>query len=56
MSKNWIPLRQLEGTASRQAHVALPAGTYELTMPVMLPLLFIHIGQMITVYIIWQVT
>ena len=29
MSRNWIPLRQLEGTASRQAHVALPAGTYE---------------------------
>ena len=29
MAKNWIPLRQVEGTASRQAHVRLPAGTYE---------------------------
>ena len=29
MTKNWIPLRQVEGTASRQAHVRLPAGTYE---------------------------
>jgi len=29
MAKNWIPLRQHEGTASRQAHVRLPAGTYE---------------------------
>ncbi|MBM3643781.1 MAG: homogentisate 1,2-dioxygenase [Alphaproteobacteria bacterium] len=29
MSKTWIPLRQLEGKASRQAHVRLPAGTYE---------------------------
>ena len=29
MSKNWIPLRQHEGTASRQAHVRLPEGTYE---------------------------
>jgi len=29
MSKNWIPLRQIEGTASRQAHVRLPEGTYE---------------------------
>ena len=29
MTKNWIPLRQVEGTASRQAHVRLPEGTYE---------------------------
>lgn len=29
MTRNWIPLRQVEGTASRQAHVRLPAGTYE---------------------------
>src|SRR5260370_30559389 len=29
MAKNWIPVRQVEGTASRQAHVRLPAGTYE---------------------------
>jgi homogentisate 1,2-dioxygenase len=29
MAKNWIPLRQVEGTASRQAHVRLPEGTYE---------------------------
>ena len=29
MAKNWIPLRQHEGTASRQAHVRLPEGTYE---------------------------
>ena len=29
MSKNWIPLRQVEGTASRQAHVRLPEGTFE---------------------------
>ena len=29
MSKNWIPLRQVEGIASRQAHVRLPEGTYE---------------------------
>ena len=29
MAKNWIPLRQVEGTASRQAHVRLPVGTYE---------------------------
>ena len=29
MSNNWIPLRQIEGTASRQAHVRLPEGTYE---------------------------
>ena len=29
MAKNWIPLRQVEGTASRQAHADLPEGTYE---------------------------
>ena len=29
MARNWIPLRQVEGTASRQAHVRLPEGTYE---------------------------
>ena len=29
MSRNWIPLRQVEGTASRQAHVRLPEATYE---------------------------
>src|SRR5262249_46485050 len=29
MAKNWIPLRQVEGVASRQAHVRLPEGTYE---------------------------
>ncbi|MBM3648277.1 MAG: homogentisate 1,2-dioxygenase, partial [Alphaproteobacteria bacterium] len=29
MARNWIPLRQVEGNASRQAHVRLPAGTYE---------------------------
>ena len=29
MAKNWIPLRQVEGNASRQAHVRLPEGTYE---------------------------
>ena len=29
MTRNWIPLRQVEGTASRQAHVRLPEGTYE---------------------------
>ena len=29
MAKNWIPVSKVEGTASRQAHVALPAGTYE---------------------------
>src|SRR4051794_41775146 len=29
MTRNWIPLRQSEGTASRQAHADLPAGTYE---------------------------
>jgi len=27
--KNWIPLQRVEGTASRQAHVRLPQGTYE---------------------------
>ena len=29
MAKNWIPLRQVEGNASRQAHVRLPEGTSE---------------------------
>ena len=29
MTRNWIPLRQVEGTASRQAQVRLPEGTYE---------------------------
>ena len=29
MAKNWIPLRQVEGNASRQAHVRLPEGTFE---------------------------
>jgi len=32
MSKQWIPVTRIEGTASRQAHVALPAGTYEREM------------------------
>jgi homogentisate 1,2-dioxygenase len=27
--KNWIPVQRVEGTASRQAHVKLPEGTYE---------------------------
>jgi homogentisate 1,2-dioxygenase len=29
MAKNWISLPRVEGTASRQAHVNLPPGTYE---------------------------
>jgi len=29
MGKNWISLPRIEGTASRQAHADLPAGTYE---------------------------
>ena len=29
MARNWIPLRQVEGNASRQAHVRLPEGTFE---------------------------
>lgn len=29
MAKSWIHLPHVEGVASRQAHVALPAGTYE---------------------------
>ena len=29
MPRNWIRLRQVEGTASRQAHVRLPEGTFE---------------------------
>lgn len=27
--KHWIPVNQVQGVASRQAHVRLPAGTYE---------------------------
>ena len=29
MARNWIPLSRVEGVASRQAHVRLPADTYE---------------------------
>lgn len=29
MAKTWIPFQHVEGKASRQAHVALPEGTYE---------------------------
>ena len=29
MTRNWIPLPRVEGTASRQAHADLPEGTYE---------------------------
>lgn len=32
MAKNWISFPRVEGTASRQAHVDLPAGTYEREM------------------------
>lgn len=32
MAKNWISLPRVEGTASRQAHVNLPPGTYEREM------------------------
>lgn len=32
MARNWISLPRVEGTASRQAHVNLPAGTYEREM------------------------
>ena len=32
MAKTWIPATRSEGTASRQAHVALPTGTYEREM------------------------
>ena len=32
MGKTWISLPRVEGTASRQAHVNLPAGTYEREM------------------------
>lgn len=32
MAKNWIPMSHAEGTAAKQAHVALPEGTYEREM------------------------
>ncbi|MCW5749650.1 MAG: homogentisate 1,2-dioxygenase [Alphaproteobacteria bacterium] len=32
MARNWISLPRVEGTASRQAHVNLPAGTFEREM------------------------
>ncbi|WP_428247474.1 homogentisate 1,2-dioxygenase [Ferrovibrio sp.] len=32
MAKTWIPMTHSEGNASRQAHVALPAGSYEREM------------------------
>ena len=32
MSKKWISFPKVEGTASRQAHAALPEGTYEREM------------------------
>ena len=32
MSKKWISFPMVEGTASRQAHAALPEGTYEREM------------------------
>lgn len=32
MAKSWIPMTHTAGLASRQAHVALPAGTYEREM------------------------
>ncbi|PJI43317.1 homogentisate 1,2-dioxygenase [Ferrovibrio sp.] len=32
MTKNWIPMSHAEGVAAKQAHVALPEGTYEREM------------------------